>query len=231
MLDAAQMLFLDADQTVELTTALDRAGWSIHFHACGNLAVHMALDAVEAARRANGRTAGRHHIAHLFTIASTDLPRFRALGVTANLQGAWSTDAPPIEYFPALPHERHPHEHLYPFGQLARAGADLCAGSDWPVSTADPLAAAAAATTRRTYGYPQTMDELESVDLSAFFTAYTAGSAFVNGRADRTGRITDGYLADLIHLSADPFGGSPLTSVVVDEVWVSGRRREADPTG
>lgn len=226
MLDAAGMLFLDAGQTRELTVALDQAGLSIHFHACGSLAVHHALDALEAARKANGNTSGRHHIAHLFDIAAADLPRFQQLGVTANLQGAWSSDAPPVEYFPRVGHDHHSAERLYPFGQLERAGAQLCAGSDWPVSTADPLAAAAAVTARTDYAAPARMDDLENLDLASFFTAYTAGSAYVNGRSDRTGRLAEGYLADLVHLSGDPFDGVSVAEVLVDGVWVGGNRRQ-----
>ena len=42
----------------------------------------------------------------------------------------------------------------YPFGDLHRAGARLAAGSDWPVSTPDPLAAIHVAVNRTAYGEP-----------------------------------------------------------------------------
>ena len=70
-----------------------------------------------------------------------DIPRFAALGVTANIQALWATyDAQMTELtLPFLGEERGAWQ--YPFGELARAGARLAAGSDWPVSSPDPLAA------------------------------------------------------------------------------------------
>ncbi|WP_372344414.1 amidohydrolase family protein [Streptomyces sp. KL116D] len=45
-----------------------------------------ALDAVEAARRANGRRDTRPHLAHLQVVHPDDIGRFRELGATANMQ-------------------------------------------------------------------------------------------------------------------------------------------------
>ena len=47
------------------------------------------VDAIEAARRANGMNDNRHHIAHIQVIHPDDIPRFRALGAIANAQPTW----------------------------------------------------------------------------------------------------------------------------------------------
>ena len=65
---------------------LDALGFQPHFHAIGDRAVREALDAVEAARRANGTTDTRPHIAHIQVIHPDDIGRFRELGVVANAQ-------------------------------------------------------------------------------------------------------------------------------------------------
>ena len=77
----------------------------------------------------------------------------------------------------------------YPFGDLHRAGARLVMGSDWPVTSPDPLAAIHTAVTRTAYGEQGRPAEPflpeQALDLTTAFAAYTSGSAWVNGR-DRT---------------------------------------------
>ena len=58
-------------------------------HAIGDRAVREGLDALAAARWANGPSDNRHHMAHLQLVAKADIPRFRALGVIATFQPFW----------------------------------------------------------------------------------------------------------------------------------------------
>jgi predicted amidohydrolase YtcJ len=87
----------------DYVTMLDAAGFQVHMHAIGDRAVREALDAIEAARRANGVNDNRHHIAHLQVMHPDDVPRFAALGVTANVQALWAA------------HERQMDELTIPF--------------------------------------------------------------------------------------------------------------------
>src|SRR3970040_733311 len=73
--------FLEPGQLGEIVTELDERGFSCSFHAIGAAAVRRGLDAVEAARLANGWGPGRHHISHLQVVHPNDLARFRRLGV------------------------------------------------------------------------------------------------------------------------------------------------------
>src|SRR5439155_14067362 len=109
------------------------------FHALGDRAVREALDAVEAARAANGWRDTRPHLAHLQVVHPEDLPRFRRLGATANIQALWAAHEPQMDELtiPFLGAQRAAWQ--YPFGALLRSGARLAAGSDWPVSSPDPL--------------------------------------------------------------------------------------------
>jgi predicted amidohydrolase YtcJ len=192
-------------------TELDAHGFQVHVHAIGDRAVRESLDAFEAARAANGDHDLRHHIAHLQVLHPDDVPRFGALGVAANMQPLWATYEPQMVdlTIPVLGEERTRRQ--YPFAALARYGAVLAAGSDWPVSSPDPLAGIHVAVNRRTprsVGEPEDRAFLpeQALSLGQALTAYTRGSAHVN-HLDDAGLITPGALADLAVLDRDPFAG------------------------
>jgi predicted amidohydrolase YtcJ len=131
--------FVDPQLLQEAVVRLDAEGFQVHVHAIGDRAVRESLDAFERARTANGPSDLRHHIAHLQVIRPEDRPRFADLAVTANIQPLWAAyDEQMTDLtIPYLDPERVAWQ--YPFGDLARAGAHLAAGSDWPVSSPDPL--------------------------------------------------------------------------------------------
>ncbi len=205
--------FVDPVALRRLVTALDAEGFQVHVHAIGDRAVREALDAFEAARDANGPSANRHHIAHLQVVHPDDVPRFASLGVSANMQALWAhLDDQMVEMtIPFLGEERARWQ--YPFGGLRRAGAHLAAGSDWPVTTPDPLQAIHVAVNRWAYGEEgragsEPFLPEQALSLTEAFAAYTSGSAFTN-HLDATGRLEPGALADLAVLDRDPFAGDP----------------------
>ncbi|MFD5248183.1 amidohydrolase [Amycolatopsis sp. NPDC058340] len=218
--------FLDAAQAKQVVTALDAAGFQVHFHALGDRAVRDALDALEAARAANGTSGRRHQLAHLQLVHPDDIPRFARLGATANLQALWAAHEPQMDELtiPFLGAERA--ERQYPFGDLLRGGAPLAMGSDWPVSTPDPLAALHVAVNRIDPRAPEDTPPLgahQALPLPVALAAYTAGSA----RAARldTGTIAVGRPADLVVLDRDPLTGPPgeIGATTVDRTYVDGR--------
>ena len=73
---------------------LDKRGIQVHMHAIGDRAVRVALDAVEAARKANGPSDNRHHIAHLQLIDPLDLSAFCAARRHSELSGALGVSRP-----------------------------------------------------------------------------------------------------------------------------------------
>ncbi|MFF2957202.1 amidohydrolase [Kitasatospora sp. NPDC057965] len=189
-------------------TDLDALGFQVHFHALGDRAVREALDAVEAARTTNGPRDTRHHLAHLQVVHPDDVPRFARLGAVANIQPLWAAHEPQMDELtiPFLGPERAAWQ--YPFGALQRAGATLAAGSDWPVSSPDPLAGLHVAVNRRE---PDATDDRvflpeQRLDLASAIAAYTAGSAHVNG-VDDAGVLAVGNLADLVVLDRDILTG------------------------
>jgi len=205
--------YVEPDALRAYVTALDADGFQVHVHAIGDRAVRETLDAFEAAAEANGRTDHRHHIAHIQVVHPDDVARFGALAVTANMQPLWATYEPQMVdlTIPVIGEERAGWQ--YPFAGLARSGARLAAGSDWPVSSPDPLAGIHVAVNRRTppsLGDPEDRPFLpeQALDLATALTAYTRGSAHVD-HLDDGGRIAVGALADLAVLDRNPFAGPP----------------------
>ncbi|REK91404.1 amidohydrolase [Streptomyces inhibens] len=226
--DNSGISFIDPEALRSYVTRLDAEGFQVHFHALGDRAVREALDAVEAARQANGRRDTRPHLAHLQVVHPDDIPRFRRLGATANIQALWAAHEPQMDELtiPFLGAQRAAWQ--YPFGDLLRSGATLAAGSDWPVSSPDPIAALHVAVNRRTPDDPPSTPAFlpeQRIDLGAALAAYTAGSAYAN-HLDDTGTIQPGKLADLVVLDRDPFDGpdEEIASTRVLQTFVGGRR-------
>lgn len=222
--------FVEPELLKEAATRLDALGFTLHFHAIGDRAVRECLDAVEAALVQNGPRGNRHHISHIQVVHPDDIPRFRALDVTANMQMLWATLEPQMVdlTIPFLGAQRSAWQ--YPFGDLLRSGAALAAGSDWSVSTPNPMAAIHVAVNRRSAptewegDYEPFLPE-QAIDLATALVAYTAGSARVN-HLDDTGTIAVGMRADLALLDRDPFE-HPAEEIGLTEVrgtWVEGVR-------
>ncbi|MFD0340104.1 amidohydrolase [Streptomyces sp. NPDC127117] len=217
--------FVDPQALRGHVTALDALDFQVHFHALGDRAVREALDAIEAAVAANGRRGNRHHLAHLQVVHPDDLPRFAALGAIANIQPLWAAHEPQMDELtiPFLGPERAAWQ--YPFGGLLRSGATLAAGSDWPVSSPDPLAGIHVAVNRREPGTDDDRVFLpeQRIDLLSAIAAYTAGTAHVN-RLDDAGSLLPGHLADLVVLDRDILAAPPeeIAEARVERTYVGG---------
>jgi predicted amidohydrolase YtcJ len=197
--------FVDPMVLREAVTRLDAEGFQVHVHAIGDRAVSEALDGFDAARSANGPSSGRHHVAHIQMVSPADRRRFAELDVTANMQALWAVadEAMTDMTLPFVDEELSSWQ--YPFASLAAAGVRLAAGSDWPVSTPDPLAALHVAVNRVDPEEPgPPFLAHEALGVEAAFAAYTSGSAYVNHRDD-SGVLTPGTVADLAVLDRDPF--------------------------
>jgi predicted amidohydrolase YtcJ len=218
--------FIEPSDLAKYVALLDALDFQCHFHALGDRAVRHALDAIEVARASNGFRDTRPHLAHIQVVDPADLPRFRRLAATANMQPLWAAHEPQMDVLtiPFLGERRARHQ--YPFGDLLRTGVTLAAGSDWPVSSADPIEGIHVAVNRRLPGRgaddPVFLPE-QRIDLMSAIAAYTAGSAYVN-HFDDTGSIRVGNHADLVVLDRDPFdhAADEIADTHVDQTFVGG---------
>jgi predicted amidohydrolase YtcJ len=189
------------------TARLDGVGIQLHFHAVGDRAVHMALNAVEHAQEVNGRRDARHQITHLHLIAPSDLPRFRKLGVVANIQPYFAEN---IEYntvlaLKLLGPERH--RWMFRFGDLLESGAIVVISTDGPVaSPLNPFVSIQAALTRSEAGSTEPPFYAEQrLTLPEAIAAYTIGGAYANFLDEESGSLEEGKWADFVLLDRNLF--------------------------
>lgn len=221
----AGLLFIDREMLRAAVASLDALGFQPHFHALGDRAVRIALDAVAAAREANGWSDTRPQLVHLQVVHPDELPRFRQLGAIATLQAFWATHEAQMDELtlPVLGPDVSARQ--YPMRSLRRHGAMLAMGSDWAVSTPDPMLQMEVAVTRVSVegrDREPFMPE-EAIELTDALTAFTAGSAYAN-HLDQTGTLAVGRLADLAILDRDLFdpGAGPIGDARVVGTFVEG---------
>jgi predicted amidohydrolase YtcJ len=219
--------FIDPVALRTYVARLDAEGFQVHVHGIGDRGVREALDAFEAIP-VTDRGRGRHHVAHLQLVHPDDVRRFADLGVAANVQALWACldDQMAELTLPFIGDERGGWQ--YPFGDLHRSGARLVAGSDWPVSTPNPLEAIHVAVNRWAHGEtgPAGSEPFlpeQALDLETAFAAYTSGSAWVNHR-DEAGTLAPGQVADLVVLDRDPFNRptDEIGAAQVVSTWIEG---------
>lgn len=193
---------------IDAVSRFDAQGLQVHMHAIGDAAVRAGLDAVEQARLRNGPSDNRHHIAHLQLIETTDLPRFAALDVAANFQALWAyPDAYILELnLPVVGRERV--NRMYPIGSVQRAGGRIVGGSDWSVSSVNPLPAIETALRRsdpEDANASGVLNPAERVDLASMLDAYTRNGAWLMHQEGLVGSLAVGKRADLVVLERDLF--------------------------
>ena len=225
---------LSAEELEQAVVLLDSHGFQVHMHTIGDRAVRDALDALEAAERANGRRDSRHHLAHLQLVHPDDLPRFAELGVVANVSPLWACHSGYVDELtePFIGPERS--ARMYPFGSLVRAGARLAFGSDWTVSTQRAAAPARGGGDESRAGDagPRAAPARPRRSTSrTALTAFTAGAAYVNFLEADTGTIEPAKLADLVVLDRDILdpGAGPLGDARVLLTLSEGEAVYADP--
>jgi predicted amidohydrolase YtcJ len=196
--------FIEAADLARYVQMLDAEDFQVHIHALGDRAVRDSLDAIEHAIAVNGRRGNRHHLAHVQIIRPEDVSRFAELDVTANAQPLWAclddqmTDLTLPFLSPAS------REQQYVFRSLLDAGAQLAFGSDWPVSSPNPLLGIHVAVNRVASGdQAQPLLAGQRLTVAAAIDAYTRGSAFLSRLESSTGTIEIGMAADLAILDAD----------------------------
>lgn len=206
-------LFWEPEILNPFVEAVDREGFQVHFHAIGDRAVRTALDAVEASRKKNGPRDARPFLAHIQVIDPADIPRFVKIGASPCFQALWAFEDEYITdlTLPKLARDRWPW--IYPIASVARTGAVMSMGSDWDVSSVNPLEAIEVSVTRRSPGNepdskPAFLPE-QRVDVGVGLAAYTIGSAWAQFWDRETGTIETGKSADMIVLSDNPFEVEP----------------------
>ncbi len=181
------------------------AGFQLGFHAIGDGAARMALDAfAEAERNAiehNGASGDfRNRIEHLQVVAPGMLDLMAKLGVIASVQPSHLlTDMNWAE-------ERIGAERAalsYPWGADKRAEVQLAFGTDYPVEPITPFRGIYSAITRMNEAGTKSYYPEQKLDIVDALIAYTRGSAFAEFSEKEKGTLEKGKLADFVVLDRD----------------------------
>jgi predicted amidohydrolase YtcJ len=245
----------DTTKLNQMSAERAAAGFQLGFHAIGDRANQVALDAFSAAEQV-GRApnqpplphdpdAGivtqvehqakpadfRFRIEHAQVVQAGDFDRFAKLGVIASMQPSHLlTD---MNWAAArLGPERTPFS--YAWKSFLDHGVTLAFGTDYPVESINPFRGLYAAITRQNETGTQTYQPQEKISLNEALYAYTQASAFAEFREHEKGRLEPGFLADLVVLDRDPTKATPqellhtkvLRTVVNGEtVFISGKTK------
>ncbi|MBR9864804.1 MAG: amidohydrolase family protein [Rhodobacteraceae bacterium] len=223
--DPDATLLMSPSALNDRVTELDRHGYVVKMHAVGDNAVRKGLDAIEAARNANGPSGLRHEIAHSAFVSDADLPRFAALDAVAEVSPKlWMPNGATRAQMDVLSSEQM--GRLHRIRDLLDAQAQVIFATDWPASApdADPWSGLAGMLTRQdpTQQYGGTMNAGQAVSLDQALNLFTVNAARAIGLAGETSVLKSGAFADFIVLEQDIHSLSPedVSAVQVQEtVW------------
>lgn len=183
----------------------DREGFGIRFHAIGDGAIRLALDAFEEAREANGIRDSRHAVEHIEVIHPDDIRRFKQLEVIASMQPDHLAQSERGVYTSRIGLGRE--KYVFPINTLKESGAKLAIGTDFPIGSLNPMLPIYRAITRvDNSGLAENVWHAhEQISLGDALYAYTAVPAYGSFRDHELGTLEVGKLADIIVLDRDLF--------------------------
>lgn len=199
---------IDPKELAADVTELDKRGFTVKMHAAGDRSVRIGLDAIEAARKANGNSGLHHELAHAGYVDATDIPRFAQLGAAADFCPILWHPSSIIEAVVSAVGEERGRQY-WPTRALLDAGALIVPGSDWPAAVPDenPWIGVEAFVTRRD-PRGQVAGELwkeQAITLDEALRIYTLNGAEALKLRGQTGSIEVGKSADLIVLDRHLF--------------------------
>jgi len=208
-------LLMPPDELNETLIALDRREFVVKMHAVGDNAIRKGLDAIEAARKANGNSGLRHEIAHSVFVSDADLRRFKTLDAIAEMSPKlWFPNAATPAQIAVLGEERLQKAHRV--RDLLTAGAEMTYASDWPASAPDanPWTGLSGMLTRENCNpaFPGNLAPDQAIVLSDALRIFTLNGARSLGMEQETGSLSVGKWSDFIVLK------NPLASMDRHEI-------------
>ena len=196
------IMTMEPEKLRTLAVERDKAGFQLNFHAIGDRANRVALDAFEAAAKANGPRDRRDRIEHAQVVALSDIPRFARLQVIASMQPSHETSDMRWAEQRVGPERA---KGAYAWASMQKFGVRLAFGTDYDVEPISPFRGLYACVTRElSTGGPQGgWQPQEKISLPDCIRAYTSGSAYGEFTEGKKGELKAGEFADFIVLSND----------------------------
>jgi predicted amidohydrolase YtcJ len=196
------ILTMEPDKLRQFAIERDKAGFQLNFHAIGDRANHIALDAFEAAAKANGPRDRRDRVEHAQVVAASDFARFARLQVIASMQPSHETSDMRWAEQRVGPERA---KGAYAWATMQKFGVRLAFGTDYDVEPISPFRGLYACVTRELPdgGPPGGWERQEKISLGDCIRAYTSGSAYGEFMEGKKGELKAGEFADFIVLSND----------------------------
>ncbi|HEY6445788.1 MAG TPA: amidohydrolase [Acidobacteriaceae bacterium] len=196
----------EPDQLNAMAVERAKAGFQLGFHAIGDRAVEMALDAFAAAEQATPARDFRFRIEHSQVVSAGDFARYKQLGVIASMQPSHLlSDMPWAEQ--RLGRERS--RYAYAWKSFLDAGVPLAYGTDYPVTAISPFPGVYASVTRMNEAGTMSFHPEERLNTWQTLDAYTQGSAYAEFAEGWKGKLAPGYVADFVVLDRDVTAVAP----------------------
>jgi hypothetical protein len=208
----------DAPVIAEMARRMHLAGFNLHIHVIGDRAARTALDAIEAARAADGNSRTRDSLAHLQFVQPEDIARIGRDKLYVAFTFWWASSN--IDYdmsvVPFLQHVAgnsyedrvvpgsYYFENTYPFRSVQKAGGIVVGGSDAPVGTRDPQPFVNIGTAVLPHASgDMPLNAAQALTVREALNAYTIDGARFLGRGDEFGSLEPGKSADFIIVDRD----------------------------
>ena len=196
------IMTMEGEKIKQLAIERDKAGFQLNFHAIGDRANQISLDAFEAVAKANGPRDRRDRIEHAQVVAPADFSRFARLQVIASMQPSHETTDMRWAQQRIGPERA---KGAYAWATMQKFGVRLAFGTDYDVEPISPFRGLYACATRELPdgGPPGGWEPQEKISLQDCISAYTAGSAYGEFMEGKKGELKAGQFADFIVLSND----------------------------
>lgn len=205
--DAAKGLLMVPQAALnDIVTDADSRGLTVKMHAAGDAAVRAGLDAIAAARAANGFSGLLHNVAHNSFVQMDDILRARSIAATFEMSPyIWFPNPIIPDISAAIGDARM--QRWIPVKDAIDAGALVVAGSDWPVVPSfNPWTAIETLVTRQVPGGGgELLGAAERISVEQALALFTVNAARQLGRRHQLGSIEPGLLADLVVIDRNPF--------------------------
>jgi len=189
-------------------------------HANGDLAIEMALTAIERAQAAYPRRDPRHRLEHCTMVDDALLAWMARLGVMALPFGSYLW-----QHGEKLrPFYGQRADRMFAHGSFLRAGVRVAGSSDHPAGLYPPLLGVQSMVTRRTAS-GEIIGAEEKIPLLEAFRMYTVYAAYASGEEKIKGQLVPGQLADIVVLERDPWDcpAEEISGIDVGMTIVGGR--------
>jgi predicted amidohydrolase YtcJ len=217
----------DQNKLNQMASERAEEAFQLGFHAIGDRANDMALDAFQKAMEARTKqqqdliprleaitrakvTANpddfRYRIEHAQVVSPGAFDRYAKLHIIASMQPShlltdmnWAT------------HRLGPDraKYSYAWKSFLNHNVTVAFGTDYPVESINPFRGLYSAVTRQNEAGIMTYQPQEKITLNEALNAYTQASAFAEFREHQKGRLEPGYLADFIVLDRDITTATP----------------------